>query len=300
MAVTAEPRRFQEHVKTKTAKACQPAGPLPRPAGGLLDSPLSCHKGRTVAWHLCSTPSAKAHAPRHLPHALNTPATHQPHDIHRPTTPLHTPSTSQPHTSHTPPTCHHVLSKRLPHAIHMPSVGHPHTFFMSSTHKLHAISMPSITCHVPFTHTYMLAIRVLSLSSQMRTRHPLGTPRTSQPRQGPKPLISTKTRSPPPRPRQPLTFAGAALSGDDLSADPTGLHLLEGLHLEVVSLGGLQVLWLWEERHRGQAGLLGKEPGDRGRSRPALGEGEVRAPSAMKGLSPFLEGGAHGKRKLWV
>ena len=141
----------------------------------------------------------QAHTPRHLPHALHIAATHQPHDIHRPTTPLHTPSTRQPHTSHTPPTCHHhVLSKRLPHAIHMPSVGHPHTFFMSSTHKLHAISMPSITCHVPFTHTYMLAIRVLSLSSQMRTRYPLGTPRTSQPCQGPKPLISTKTHSPSP------------------------------------------------------------------------------------------------------
>ena len=184
-----------------------------------------------------------------------------------------------------------------PHTIHLP----PHTTLLHVIHtQPHAISMPSITCHVPFTHTYTLAIRVLSLSSQMRTRHPLGTPRTSQPRWDSKPLISAKTCSPSPRPHQLPTFAGAALPGDDLSADPTGLHLPEGLHLEVVSLGGLQVLWLWEGRHRSQAGLLGKEPGDRGRSRPALGGGEVRAPSAVKGLSPFLEGDAHGKRKLWV
>lgn len=54
-------------------------------------------------------------------------------------------------------------------------------------------------------------------------------------------------------PHQLLTFAGAALPGDDLPADATGLHLLEGLHLEVVSLGGLQILWLWEERHNDQA-----------------------------------------------
>lgn len=186
-------RPFQEHVKT-TAKACPPAGLLPRPTRGLLDSPLSCHKGRTVAWHLCSTPSAR-HMP---PNTFHTPCTHQPHTNHMISTGQPHPFTHPPHALHTPTTCHHILPKCLPHAIHMPSVGHPHTFFMSSTHKLHAISMPSITCDVPFTHTYMLAIRVLSLSSQMRTRHPLGTPRTAQPRQDPKPLVSAKTRSPSP------------------------------------------------------------------------------------------------------
>lgn len=193
-----------------------------------------------MAWHLCSTPSAR-HTP---PNTFHTPCTHQPHTNHMTSTGQPHPFTRPPHALHTPTTHHPPATTYYPNAFHMPSVGHPHTFFMSSTHKLHAISMPSITCDVPFTHTYMLAIRVLSLSSQMRTRHPLGTPRTAQPRQDPEPLVSTKTRSPPPWPRQPLTFAGTALPGDDLPADPTGLHLLEGLHLEVVSLGGLQVLWL--------------------------------------------------------
>lgn len=139
----------------------------------------------------------QAHAPKHLPHALHTPATHQPHDIHRPTTPLHThphtPATYQPHTIHLPP---HTI--QTPSPCHSHAICRPPTHFMSSTHKLPAISMPSITCRVPFTHTYTLAIRVLSLSSQMRTRHPLGTPRTSQPRRDPKPLPSAKTRSPSP------------------------------------------------------------------------------------------------------
>ena len=43
---------------------------------------------------------------------------------------------------------------------------------------------------------------------------------------------------------RPRTFANAALPSDGLAADATGLHLLEGLHLEVVGLGGLQVFWL--------------------------------------------------------
>ena len=69
----------------------------------------------------------------------------------------------------------------------------------------------------------------------------------------------------PPGPKHLLTFAGAALPGDDLSTDPTGFHLLEGLHFEVVSLGGLQILWLWEERHSSQARAEGRAPGERTR-----------------------------------
>ena len=173
--------------------------PASRPSAEANQGPLRLSpqlpQGKDCGLASLQYSQCQAHAPKHLPHALHTPATHQPHDIHRPTTPLHTPSTRPVHTNHTPSTCHHILPKRLPHAIHMPSVGHPHTFFMSSTHKLHAIS---ITCDVPFIHTYMLAIRALSLSSQMRTRHPLGTPRTAQPRQDPKPLVSAKTRAPSP------------------------------------------------------------------------------------------------------
>lgn len=62
----------------------------------------------------------------------------------------------------------------------------------------------------------------------------------------------------------PLTFASTALPGDDLAADPTRLHLLEGLYLEVVCLGGFQVLWLQEERDSGQAWAEERNPEQRG------------------------------------
>lgn len=104
----------------------------------------------------------QAHAPKHLPHALHTPATHQPHDIHRPTTPLHTPPTRQPHTNHTPSTCHHILSKRLPHAIHMPSVGHPHTSCHPHTnYLLFPCHLSPAVCH---SHTPTRSPSVCSAS----------------------------------------------------------------------------------------------------------------------------------------
>lgn len=121
------------------------------------------------------------------PRADHTPSTCQPHDICRPTIPPHTPSTHQPLTIHLPP-----------HNIHMSSLSRSHATCMPSTHKLHAVSMPPIACHVPSTHTHMLAIRVLRIPSQMRTRHQVRTPRTSQPDPGLGHLTPVKTCSPSP------------------------------------------------------------------------------------------------------
>ena len=110
-----------------TAKACQPAGPLPRPTRGLLDSPLSCHKGRTVAWHLCSTPSAR-HTP---PNTFHTPCTHQPHTIHLP-----------PHTTQTPSPCHSHAICRPPtyllHVIHTQTTCYFHHLRCAIHTHLHA------------------------------------------------------------------------------------------------------------------------------------------------------------------
>lgn len=218
-----------------------------------------------MAWHLCSTPSARHTPPTHLPHALHVPTTHHPQANHSPS------HTSR--TNHTPSTCCHIPSTRLPHAIHMPSVYHLRALFTSSTHKLQAISKPPITCHVLSIHTH-----TLSIPSQMSTRHQVGTPGTVQPG-APDHLKTVKTHPlpHPPGPKHLLTFAGAALPGDDLSTDPTGFHLLEGLHFEVVSLGGLQILWLWEEKHSSQARAEGRAPRERTR-----GPREIRASTAGK------------------
>lgn len=53
------------------------------------------------------------------------------------------------------------------------------------------------------------------------------------------PMTTTRPGS-----HRPRTFANAALPSDGLTADATRFHLLEGLHLEMVGLGGLQVFWL--------------------------------------------------------
>lgn len=47
-------------------------------------------------------------------------------------------------------------------------------------------------------------------------------------------------------------------------------------------------------------GSSGKSQGTRGEAGRHWGKGEVRAPSAVKGPSPFMGGGAQGKRMLWV
>lgn len=183
------------------------------------------------------------------------------------------PGTQRSHTFHTPPTCqpnHLHVSSTWPsrattyylYTFHMPFTGYLYAIHIfsschllmlhwSSTHRLCAISMPPLTCHVPATHIHRLAIWCALHHPPNENQHQVRTPRTSA---KPSPLATSfplKMCSHPPH--QLLTFAGAALPGDDLPADATGLHLLEGLHLEVVSLGGLQILWLWEERHNDQA-----------------------------------------------
>lgn len=94
---------------------------------------------------------------------------------------LLTPSTHHPHANRTISMCHpqvlHILPTNLPHAttyypyafhmpfaghlftIHIPSSCHLTTLYQSSSHRLHATSMLPLTCHVPFTHTHVLAIR---------------------------------------------------------------------------------------------------------------------------------------------
>lgn len=197
------------------------------------------------------TPSA------HHPHALHAP----PHTIHMPSTHVphanHMTSTGQPHPTHKISTPHHMLSTHLAHAIHMPSVCHSYTFFMPSTRNAShpPTNYTPFPCHLsPTCAIHILAISVLSIPSQMRTPGTRlghqGHPQSRVPGWvGPRPCPSRADTLPAPWPDQLLTFAGAALTGDGLSADATGLHLLEGLHLEVVRLGGVQVLWLWEERH---------------------------------------------------
>lgn len=126
-------------------------------------------------------------------------------------------------------------------------------------------SHTTMACHVPSTHTHMLAIRCPQHPLQDEDKAPGGDPKDIYKTESKSQGISLPWRFTPhpPRPDQVLTFAGATLPSDDLSADTTGLHLLEGLHLEAVSLGGLQILWLWEERQRSG---LGRSLGPWGRS----------------------------------
>lgn len=90
--------------------------------------------------------------------------------------------------------------------------------------------MPSL----PATHRHALRVLIIYMSTVLQQmRDPPPAPGQTGP-----------TTTTCPGSHQPRTFANAALPSDGLAADGTGLHLLEGLHLEVVGLGGLQVFWL--------------------------------------------------------
>lgn len=112
----------------------------------------------------------------HLPQASHTPLTHPPQASHIPNTHLqhtiHLLSTPRLHAIHMPCTCYLYM-------IHIPSSCHPDMSYQSSIHKLHAIPIqpwPAM-CH-PHTPT-CLPSGVLSILSKMRTRHQVGTLRTS-------------------------------------------------------------------------------------------------------------------------
>ena len=102
---------------------------------------------------------------------------------------------------------------------------------------------------------------MFSVLQKIRDRHTCSVETPHTPNQT-SPTTTTTTTTTCPGSHQPRTYANTAFPSDGLPADATGLHLLEGLHLEVVGLGGLQVFWLWEEMPRDQSSEywgLGKE-----------------------------------------
>lgn len=188
----------------------------------------------------------------HHEHANHTTSMRHPQAVYMPLTCLHMP----PHTKHTPSICHSQ-------AICMPLVYLLHAICITHTgYKVFPCHPSPAMCHAhtrAHTHTHSrLAIHCAHHPLPDENQAPDQDPKDigeaeSCPDLAPGHLIPMKTCSSPPWPNQLLTFAGATLPGNDLPADATGFHLLEGLHLKVVSLGGLQVLGLWDKRYSDQA-----------------------------------------------
>lgn len=160
--------------------------PASRPSAEANQGPLRLSpqlpQGKDCGLASLQYSQCQAHAPKHLPHTLHTPATHQPHDIHRPTTPLHTPSTRPAHTNHTPSTCHHILPKCLPHAICRPPTYLLHVFHTQTTCYFHAIHHLRCAIHTHLHARHPCAQPLLPNENQAPTWNPKDSPAPPGPR----------------------------------------------------------------------------------------------------------------------